>query len=169
MTGYCLGAILYAVNDERQPFERLLDILDRVISRVDAMHSPTHDFGTGVPLYRKEIHTIRAIGENPRINVTALAEHMGVTKGAVSQTVNKLVRKGLARKTRAPDNAREVLLELTERGWTGFHNHERFHRQMFDTAREHYGDRLGPKIESFVAVMRDFNDILDRYEETMTE
>jgi DNA-binding MarR family transcriptional regulator len=157
------------VNDERRPFETLLDVLDRVIARADAMHSPAHDFGTGVPLYRTEIHTIRAIGENPRINVTSLAEHMGVTKGAVSQTVNKLVRKGLARKTGAADNAREVLLELTDAGWTGFHNHERFHSQMFDTAREYYGDRLGPKLESFIAVMNDLNDILDRYEQNTTK
>ena len=157
------------MNDDRQLFERLLDLLDRVMSKADAMHAPAYDFGTGVPLYRTEIHTIRAIGENPRINVTGLAEHMGVTKGAVSQTVNKLVRKRLARKTAAPDNAREVLLELTDAGWTGFRNHEEFHSRIFDFAREHYGDGLGPKLESFIAVLDDLNGILDTYEQSASK
>ncbi len=146
-------------------FEKLLEALDRVITRLDAMHSPSHDFGTGVPLYRAEIHTIREIGSIPAVNVTKLAEHMEVTKGAVSQTVNKLVRKGLVRKTRAPGNAKEVLLELTDLGWTGLNNHERFHSRMLDIARDHYGERLGAQIERFIAVMNDLNDILDRYEE----
>lgn len=128
------------------------------------MHSPTGDFGTGVPLYRTEIHTIRAIGENPRINVTKLAEHMGVTKGAVSQTIAKLARKGLVRRTRAPDNAREVLLELTDLGWTGFSSHEQFHMDMFDIVREYYGDSFASNIGTFVTVMRDLNAILDDYE-----
>ena len=150
-------------------FEKLLDVLDRVITRVDAMHSPSHDFGTGVPLYRAEIHTIRAIGGVPTVNVTKLAEHMEVTKGAVSQTVNKLVRKGLVRKTRAPGNAKEVLLELTDLGWTGFHNHERFHSRMFDIARDYYGERLGSQIERFIAVMSDLYDVLDRYEQEATQ
>jgi DNA-binding MarR family transcriptional regulator len=156
------------MGGESSAFENLLDVLDRVITRVDAMHAPSHDFGTGVPLYRAEIHTIRAIGSNPAVNVTKLAEHMGVTKGAVSQTVNKLVRKGLVRKTRAPGNAKEVLLELTDLGLTGLHNHERFHGRMLEIAREHYGVRLGTQIERFIAVMNDLNDILDRYEEEAT-
>ena len=156
------------MTSESPAFEELLDALDRVITRVDAMHAPSYDFGTGVPLYRAEIHTMRAIGSIPAVNVTKLAEHMEVTKGAVSQTVNKLVRKGLVKKTRAPDNAKEVLLELTDLGWTGFHNHERFHSQMLEIAREHYGERLGPQIERFISVMNDLNDILDRYEEETT-
>ena len=157
------------MTSESPAFEELLDALDRVITRVDAMHAPSYDFGTGVSLYRAEIHTMRAIGSIPAVNVTKLAEHMEVTKGAVSQTVNKLVRKGLVKKTRAPDNAKEVLLELTDLGWTGFHNHERFHSQMLEIAREHYGERLGPQIERFISVMNDLNDILDRYEEEATK
>ena len=150
---------------ERAAFERLVDVLDQVITKAGAIHSAPMEFGTGVALYKTEIHTIRAIGENPGINVTRLAQHMGVTKGAVSQTANKLVRKGLVTKTRSADDAKEVLLELTDLGWTGFHSHEQFHMDMFDTVRDFYGDDLKPRLDMIVSGMTDLNRMLDRFEQ----
>ena len=148
---------------ERAAYEKLLDVLDLVITKAGAIHSAPMEFGTGVALYKTEIHTIRAIGENPGVNVTKLAWHMGVTKGAVSQTVNKLARKGLVNKARSPDDAKEVLLELTELGWIGFHSHEQFHMDMFDTVREFYGDELKPRLDMIVSGMTDLNKMLDSY------
>ncbi len=142
-----------------------MDIFDHVVTKAGSVHSIALDYGTGVPLYKTEIHTIRAIGEKQGINVTKLAEHMNVTKGAVSQTINKLARKKLVRKTHAHDNAKEILLELTDLGWTGFHNHEQFHMDMFDTVHEYFGDKLKPNLERLTAVMNDINYILDNYEQ----
>jgi len=152
---------------ERAAFEKFLDILDRVITTTESIqsHSAGMDFGTGVILYRAEIHTIRAIGDKPGINVTKLAESMGITKGAVSQTVNKLVRKKLVRKIRAHHNAREVLLELTDLGWTGFHNHEQFHTAMYDAVHEYYGDRLKPNLETLIKAFTDLINVVDRFEQ----
>jgi len=148
---------------ERVAFENLMDIFDHVVTKAGSVHSTAFDFDTGVPLYKTEIHTIRAIGENPRINVTKLAEHMGVTKGAVSQTIKKLARKKLIRRTHAHDNAKEILLELTDLGWTGFHNHEQFHMDMFDVVHEYFGDKLKPNLERLITAVTDINGILDRY------
>ena len=145
-------------------YEQLMDILDKVLTKVELLHTPSHDFGTGVPIYRKEIHTLQAIGQHPKINITALAEHMGVTKGAVSQTVAKLIKKKMVRKTYAKENKKEVIPELTNLGWIGFYNHEKFHMDIFDIAREYYGEQLKTKIEIFKTVMNDFNAILDEYE-----
>ena len=145
-------------------YDQLMHVLDQVLTKVDSLHSPSHDFGTGIPIYRNEIHTIQDIGRHPRINLKTLAEHMGVTKGAASQTITKLVRKGMVRKTHSKGNAKEVLLELTDLGWTGFSNHEQFHMDMFDIAREYFGNQIGTKLEMFASVMNDFNKILIQYE-----
>ena len=151
--------------ETKQAFEQILEELEQAMSRVSSMHESPWDFGTGTPLYRTEIHTVQAIGEHPGINVTELADLMGVTKGAVSQTVGKLAGKGLVRKTHADDNAKEILLNLTERGQTGFRNHQKMHMAMLDTVREFYGDRLEEKLQAFASVMRDLNAILAMYEE----
>jgi len=145
-------------------YEQLMEIFDKVLTKVELLHTPSRDFGTGVPIYRREIHTLQAIGQNPKINITALAKHMGVTKGAVSQMVAKLIKKKMVWKTYAKDNKKEVILELTNLGWTGFHNHEKFHVDMFSIAREYYGEQLKTKIEMFKTVMTDLNAILDEYE-----
>jgi DNA-binding MarR family transcriptional regulator len=145
-------------------YEQLMGIIDEVLTKVESLHTPSRDFGTGVPLYRREIHTLQAVGQHPKINITVLAEHMGVTKGAVSQTVAKLIKKGMVRKQYAKGSRKEVILELTDLGWVGFRNHEKFHMDMFDIAREYYGEQLRPKMEMFKAVMTDFNAILGEYE-----
>jgi DNA-binding MarR family transcriptional regulator len=151
------------VTDERVTFDRLLTIFDQVMTKMGSMHSPTRDFNTGVPLYRAEIHTIKTIGENPGINVTRLAERMTVTKGAVSQTIAKLVRKKLVQKTHVRENAKEIRLELTDLGWIGFHRHEQFHQEMFEAVREYFGDQLEVKLDMFVTVMTDLDGILSRF------
>ena len=152
------------MSEENLIYENLMDIIDDVLTKVESLHAPSRDFGTGVPIYRKEIHTLQAIGQHPKINITALAEYMGVTKGAVSQTAAKLIKKGMVRKKYAKGSKKEVILELTDLGWVGFHNHEKFHMDMFDIAREYYGEQLKTKIEMFQTVMTDFKAILDEHE-----
>lgn len=145
-------------------FDQIMQKFDRVVTIMESMHTPSLSFGTGVSMYRREIHTIQAIGRNPGINVTTLAEYMGVTKGAVSQVIKRLSKKGLVRKTHTSDNAKEVVLGLTELGWIGFHNHEKFHLDTLDIAREYFGDKLNNKLEIIDTVMNDLNIILEAYE-----
>ena len=142
----------------------ILQKLEKVIARVESMHTPSLSFGTGVLMHTREIHTVQAIGHHAGINVTKLAEHTGVTKGAVSQTLKKLIRKGLVRKTHAPGNDKEVVLELTDLGWVGFHNHEKFHMDTLDLAREYYGGELRSKLERINLAVDDIYRMLNEYE-----
>jgi DNA-binding MarR family transcriptional regulator len=151
------------MTTERQKFDDLLELFEQVKAKLELVHTPTRDYGTGFPLYQVEIHTLRTIGNNPGINSTDLAAHMGVTKGAISQTVNKLLKKGLIRKTHLPADARESALELTELGWKGFHVHERFHTQIYEAVRQHFGESFGTKLDTFGVTMVDLNEILTQY------
>ena len=144
-------------------YEELLQKIEKLITRIESMHTPALSFGTGVLMHQKEIHTVQAIGRHPGINVTKLAEYTGVTKGAVSQTIKKLTRKGLVKRTHAPGNAKEVVLELTELGWVGFYNHEKFHMDTFNVAREHYGEQLKNRLERINLAADDLNEILVEY------
>jgi DNA-binding MarR family transcriptional regulator len=127
------------------------------------VHTPTRDYETGFPLHKVEIHTIQIIGNNPGINSTDLAARMGVTKSAVSQTLNKLVKKGLIQKTHLLVEARESALELTDLGWKGFHAHERFHTQIYEAVRQHFGESFEIKLDTFSIAMMDLNNILTQY------
>ena len=153
------------MTNARRKLEELLTLLGRVVARLSAMQQTPRGYGTGVPLYGSEIHTIQAIGKNAGINVTQLAEKMGVTKGAVSQMVTRLVEKGMVKKAHAQDNAKEVVLGLTELGRIGYRNHERFDMDVLDTVREYCGSDLETKLETYLSVTRDFNTILALHEQ----
>jgi len=152
------------MKDITTVYEEILQKLEKVIVMMESMHTPSLSFGTGVLMHTKEIHTIQAIGRHPGINVTKLADNAGVTKGAVSQTINRLLKKGLVRKTHAPGNDKEVVLELTDLGRIGFHNHEKFHMDTLNMAREYHGDQLENKLERINVAVDDIYQMLSAYE-----
>jgi DNA-binding MarR family transcriptional regulator len=152
------------MENHRAKYEEILQKIERMIIRMQSMHTPSLSFGTGVLMHPKEIHTVQAIGRYPGINVTKLAEYTGVTKGAVSQTIKKLARKGLVQRTHAPGNAKEVVLELTDLGWIGFRNHEKFHMDTYRIVEEYFGDQIENGLQRISLAADDINKILDEYD-----
>ncbi len=73
-------------------------------------------YGTGKTLYPSEINTLTYVGERPGISVTELADLTGVTKGAVSQLLNRLDAKGMIVRREDPANLSRVNVHLTQLG-----------------------------------------------------
>jgi DNA-binding MarR family transcriptional regulator len=142
----------------------LLRALDRVVARLASIQQTPRTYGAGAPLYGTEIHTVQAIGENVGANLTRLAKQMGVTKGAVSQTIAKLVDKGLAVKRPAPENAREIRIELTDAGRIAYRSHEAFDRKILTSIKAHCGSETPAKVRLYLEVLRDFEAILHSFE-----
>ena len=104
----------------------------RIINKFKVLEKIPIDHGTGDLLYASEINILEIIGKYPGLNMTELAQKRGVTKGAVSQIVTKLVKKQLVLKNQAPDNDKTLSLQLTRLGKIAFENHEKFHAK-YDT------------------------------------
>ncbi|MBN1531785.1 MAG: MarR family transcriptional regulator [Spirochaetes bacterium] len=115
---------------EDNRFEDMSDLFFRILSRFHEIERIPRDFGTGDPLYPSEIHMVQAIGRRPGINVTELAGHLGITKGAVPKMVRRLEKKRLVRRYRDGDNRKEIHLELTRSGIAAYRGHERFHTEI---------------------------------------
>lgn len=75
-----------------------------------------HDYGTGEIVNMVEIHTLAAIAENPGVTVTEVAQMWNRTKGAVSQNVAKLEKRGLIERKKENGNAKNVHLYITKKG-----------------------------------------------------
>lgn len=69
-----------------------------------------------VTLHPSEIHLMGALMRDADANVTAMAETLGITKGAVSQTISRLVKKDMVTKTRDPHNKNELKVRFTASG-----------------------------------------------------
>lgn len=92
----------------------------------EGMNFP-HYFGTKELLYASEIHIVDLIGRNPKINISEIAERLGVQKSAIPKVVRKLVEKGLVIRSVPKENRKMVQLDLTEMGWVAYHGHMHYH------------------------------------------
>jgi DNA-binding MarR family transcriptional regulator len=117
--------------------QELIDLFLKILHLYSVITRKPKDYGTGDLLYFTEIHTITMVGKNNEINMTQLAEMMGVTKGAISQTIRKLVNKNLISKSNAI-NKKEINLKLSEKGLIVYKGQESFQKELFTFAGSLY-------------------------------
>ncbi|MCR3757621.1 MarR family winged helix-turn-helix transcriptional regulator [Clostridium felsineum] len=146
--------------------EALIQQIERIIHKYTQMEKRRRFYGTNISLTYAEIHTIDTIGSNDGINITQLALLKGITKGAVSQMIYKLIDKGLVIKEASPKSDVEVVLKLTESGKKAYNAHLEFHRKK----NEVMCDRLLNDMteESYIKLkrgMESFERMLDRLSE----
>ncbi len=109
-----------------------LEQMERIIHKYSQKESRKRDYGADVLLTQTEVHLIAVIGEQPGIGVKALADVKGVTTGAASQMVRKLVEKGLVKKRISSESEAKVELTLTEKGQVCFKEHQKYHAKTND-------------------------------------
>lgn len=130
----------------------------RVLNKIIENQKRPRKYGLEELLYQSEIHTIMLIGKNKGLGVTELAAKAGITKGAISQMVNKLETKGLIKKYTNPENNAKVVVELTNKGKVAFFSHERFHEEI-DSELYSFLDSLSL---NKLAVLEDFFELLEK-------
>jgi DNA-binding MarR family transcriptional regulator len=146
------------MNDQ---IDNLGFLLRNMMNKVVAREKKPHVFKNGEILYRFEMHILSLIGKNPDINVSKLAETMNVTKGAISQVINKLIRKNYVIKLRDNSNRRMVKLNLTKKGKVIFEEHEKFHERFNSVIMERFLDRKPEDRKLILEILINMNDSLD--------
>lgn len=112
--------------------DELMPVFNRfgsVLTKFALIDRKARDFGVGVPLYPSEIHMVSRLDGRGDVGVTELAEELGITKGAVSQLVSRLVKKGMVTKEPVPGNRSRVLIRVTPLGHRASESHLAFHLQ----------------------------------------
>ena len=116
--------------------QQLIDLFLKILHLYSIIGRKPKDYGTGDLLYFTEVHTITVVGKNDGVNMTRLAEIMGVTKGAISQTIRKLVHKNLIVKTNNT-NRKEINLKLSGKGRKVLKAQASFQKEIFSPLRVH--------------------------------
>ena len=78
--------------------ERLFDVFLASIRYSKRYDSSPRSYGTEDVLYAEECHTLELIGKYEGITITEIARRVGKTKSAISQMVDRLIKKGLLEK-----------------------------------------------------------------------
>jgi DNA-binding MarR family transcriptional regulator len=146
---------------EKRDYNNLIESFFRIVNKFSQFEKKPRDFGIGITVYPSEIHTIEIIGKNAGLNVTELARLLGITKGAVSQIVQKLVRKGLVERCKDVDNDKEVLLQLTPAGQNAFQGHEKHHARIDLFLYRKLNDMSGEQIVFLEDIFQTIEGYLD--------
>ncbi|WP_419788283.1 MarR family winged helix-turn-helix transcriptional regulator [Pseudodesulfovibrio sp.] len=140
-----------------------MNLFGSAFAKYSLIDHKSKDFGVGVSLYPSEIHLVSRVDGREGIGVTELAEEMGITKGAVSQLVSKLVKKGMLSKTPSPENRARVVIRTTERGHIASVNHLEFHRQHDRGFWEYLAELSDEDYAAVVRVGKQMNHWMDAY------
>ena len=81
-----------------------------------------------------EVHTIEAIGMYTERTMSEVAQKLKITVSTLTTAVNKLIKKGYVERKRIEEDRRVVLVKLTKKGKLAYRIHEKFHRDMINTA-----------------------------------
>jgi len=115
----------------------------------------------GVRFYPSEIHLLLLIAEDQSANATRMAEMLGITKGAISQTLSRLEKKGVLDKDKDPRRKNELVITFTplgKRAVAEFLRVQRSVQRQFDQCLGGFSDREQAVIDRF---LNQFAAVLD--------
>ncbi len=140
-----------------------------LVRRTAELESRPWHFGTAETLYRSEMFLLELIGDREGIGVTESAEQLGITKGAVSQTLKKLDAKGLVEKRPDPDNTLKACLYLTNKGKSAFYAHKHWHETMDGGFRDYFRGLSQEQFEFLDEFLDQLDAFLDKWEQSLEE
>lgn len=88
----------------------------RVFDKVQRHRRVVRDYGNGDRLTMVEAEICHLIAIAREISPSKLADHIGVSRSAVSQALNKLRARGLVTVEHPPDNAKSRVVRVTPAG-----------------------------------------------------
>lgn len=138
---------MVSVETKAELIERISGLADQVAARFEEEDPDErqHMLDRCSPRARKALHTlgvpslhlldaIPAAGEDGgSVNVVGLARAVGLPKGTVSKTVQRLADAGVVTRHRLPGNRKEVHLRLTSLGQEIQTAHRSLHEEMGGT------------------------------------
>lgn len=116
-----------------------------------------------------ETHCIDYIGKLELPNVTRIAEHMGMTRGAISKMTKKLLAKGLIEKYTLVTNRKEIYYKLTEAGQELFDEHEKRHKRWEKRDMEFLARYPKDEVLILNKFMKEFNAYLEQQIEAIVD
>jgi DNA-binding MarR family transcriptional regulator len=141
--------------------EKILDSLIQVVHKATFIDNQPVNLGIGSSLSAAEIHLIDMAGRFSGETISGLASRLGVTKGAVSQMVNKLEEKGYLIKIHGEGNKKNVFIELTKNGKMAYDWHDSLHKHMNQMVLTRLSQLNQEESEKILAIFLDLSAMLD--------
>lgn len=140
----------------------IMELFIGLVGKYNALDKMPVKVGPGCDLYHSERHMLDKVGDHPGMNVTDFARALGVTKGAVSQVVKKLERKGVVKRYRSESNSKEVFLELTELGRSVYMEHKKKNEETIRPLVHELNKYSDDKVQFLIDMFKWIEGFLDQ-------
>jgi DNA-binding MarR family transcriptional regulator len=117
-----------------------------------------------ITLYPSEIHLLLVVNRDQPSNATKMAESLGITKGAVSQTLTRLVKKGILIKNKDPYNKNELTVSLTLAGKKAYDQYEKKCLSLFNQFENCFSNFSASEREIIYRFLLSLESVLDQME-----
>lgn len=104
------------MENQYQEMKKRAEQLYMFVNLYGNQMSSIKDYGTGIEATMAEVHMLTYIEEHPGIANAELVRHWKKTKGAISQIISKLEKKGLVERANPNGNNKELRLFPTPAG-----------------------------------------------------
>lgn len=111
---------------------KIVRLMEKITNERENAKKKRQEFAPGVFLTRSERDVLDEVGRYPGIGVKEIAGNKGVTAGAVSQMVKRLISSGLLSKQVSPESEVRVCIYLTPEGEISYRISEQRHQASFE-------------------------------------
>ena len=153
--------------NKKNASKKLIDHFLRLVNKYNSLGRHPLSFGTPYNFFHSERHMLDIVGDDPGLNITEFANAAGVTKGAISQVVSKLEKKGALRRYKSEANDKEIRIELTQLGEKIYAHHQKVNQETVDQLWRELEKYPQEKIEFLMDMFRWFEQHLDQSKEKM--
>ena len=112
-------------------------------------------------LYPSEIHLIDVIAKGQDINASKMAARLGVTKGAVSQTLARLEKKGILHKTKNPQNKNELTVHFTPLGKKILEEQKKLRMKFYEEYTKYFSNIPEEEEVIIMGFLKKMGDLFD--------
>ncbi|WP_434799488.1 MarR family transcriptional regulator [Terrisporobacter vanillatitrophus] len=146
----------------------LLDQIAEFLEKQDLLAKLTeneklHEYGTS------EIHTIEAIGDLENPNVTEIAKHLKMTKGAISKITKRLIKEEAIEPYSIPSNKQKVFFKLTVKGQFLYEEHDKRHKLWLERDNKFLSQFDSNKLKEISNFIISFNEYMQEQIEELSE
>ena len=148
---------------DSEKLQKILIQFIRTTKKFNDFENVPIELKNGEILYPSQLHVLDAIGNNRANNVTELSDFFHITKGGISQIVNKLYERDFIQKERNEDFGKEVLLTLTLKGEDAFHILNGIHKRMEEDFISYLEGFSQVEVDSFIEILGKIELLIDAF------
>ena len=134
-----------------------MDQIDESYDLMSDYDAIPHHYGDEY-LYQSESQIIHVVGDHPGITAKELSDLIRKTPSFCSQNIKKLRAKGYMEQIKNKNNAREYLLQLTEKGKEMYAAHRDFEQRCLERTLGNLRGFSDDELRKFIELQKKINE-----------